>query len=180
MTIDIVVHAADKAALATWAETHPAGNPLRIEVGAVYDTDPESPTFGDKLQDGEMQNRSGFTYCWWAGSGKMMRTPGVYDSEGNEVTAPTFVNGVVALLRIHGDLFFEDKLDPDENDPDAAEQFARSKIVRYVKNNGTPIEVQGINGFLLDGVRMFRPQDVQAKVAEWNVSGHQWLGGNRF
>lgn len=238
MTIDLIVHAPNKATLVAWAEAHPANSPLRQEVGAVYDTDPESPTFGDKLQEGTMQNRPGFTYCWWTGSGEMERQreqfrvsrpvaivqggrfgftiPGnlpawvdsettARDADGNIVGTydgqvagyaafvPTgalpavgddldiwsgrqTIAGVVAILRFSGEFFNEDKLDAAEDE----EQWMRSRIAGYIKNNGAAIKVLGINGYEMDNVKLFRPQDVMAKVSEWDVYPHQYQGGNRF
>jgi len=171
--IDLVLHTTDQATLATWAKTHG----LMREV-KVRDTDPESPTFGEMISQDppEWQVRRGVEWCWWAGSGRMMRARGTYDEEGNELTPPQYVAGMVALLRLSGEFFNEDRI---EAEPDA-EQWARSKVVKYIKDNGQIGQTGGIAYVEMDGVRVFRPSDVQAKLSEWGVPGHEWLGGNVF
>lgn len=120
--------------------------------------------------------RDGLEWDWWGGTGKLMRTPAVVDQDGNVTTPATYIPGEVLLMRIHGDFFNSDRI------PDAAdqEQWSRSKVARFIRNNGTPGTVQGVNYYELDGVRIFRAADVQAKLAEWGVPGHEWLGGNQF
>jgi hypothetical protein len=156
--IDLVLYAANKAALATFAKTHPVGNPL---------------------MDDEGNTREGVSYCWWAGNGKLMTKKGTYDGQ-TQLTAPTFLSGVVAIMRIHSQRFFDNKLIPDEADPDKDEQHAKSKIVRYIKNNGTQGTMGGITYFELDGVRIFRPVDVEAFLASKDLPGHTWVGGNQY
>jgi len=146
------------------------------EVVTARDTDPDSPTYGQPTET-EWRVKPGVDWCWWADTGKMMRTRGTYDEEGNELTAPTYVSGLVALVRITGPTFLEDRI-PDAA-PDA-EQWAKSKVVRYLVQNGTIGQTGGIAFVEMDGVRVFRPADVQAKLAEWGVAGHEWLGGNRY
>jgi hypothetical protein len=155
--IDLVLWANDKATFHTFAIT----NNMMVSGG-----------------DGGYTTREGFEYSWWAGSGKLMTAKGTYDGEGAEITPPTFLPGFVALCRIHSSFFGDDVLVPDEANPDAAEQWAHSKFSRYVKNNGAPGTDSGVSYYELDGVRLFRYADLQAKIAEWDVPGHEWLGGN--
>ena len=169
--IDILAHVPDQKTLVAWAEK----NGLRERVVIGRDEDPDSPTYGEPNAWG-WRTRKGVEWCWWAGSGKLMRSPGTYDDEGNELTAPTYVAGLVAIIRLSGDFFSQDKLDAQ---PDA-EQWARSKVVRYILRNGTVGQTGGIAFVEMDGVRLFRPGDVQAKIAEWGVPGHEWLGGNVY
>ena len=171
--IDLILHAADKATIKTFAETHGLREQY-VETPAVID-----PETGEVTTPAVMawRDKHGLEYVWWAGSGKMLRTLGTYDAEGNELTAPTYVNGVVVILRLHSDFFEDDRLDTEEEIP---EQHHRSKTARYIKNNGTADTVQGINCYVLDGVRLFRPADVQAKLTEWGVPGHEFLGGNNY
>lgn len=157
--IDLILWATDRATLRTFAQN----NNLLVQD-----------------DEGNWKPRDGLEWDWWGGTGKLMRTQGTYDAEGNELTAPTYIPGEVLLLRIHGDFFNTDRLEPDEADPDKAEQWARSKVARFIKNNGTPGTVQGVNYYELDGVRIFRAADVQAKLVEWGVPGHEWLGGNSY
>lgn len=161
--IDLILYAPDKATFANFARTNPPANPLQQQDA-----------------EGNWFNRPGFDYCWWAGSGKMMTAKGTYDQDGNEITPPTFLPGFVALVRIHGQFFEDNVLIPDDADPDKLEQWARNRVVQYIKNNGTPGTMGSIPYYEVDGVRMFRPADVKGFLNNKNLPGHEWLGGNSF
>jgi hypothetical protein len=169
MAIDLILWAPDKATLATFAKSNPPANPLMQDVD-----DGEGGTI--------TVTRDGVSYCWWAGSGKMLTQLGTYDSEGNELTPPQYLTGVVALLRIHSDFFNQTRLNPDPEDPDAAEQWARSTVAKYIKDNGTPGTVAGgtIPYYELGGIRIFRPTDVEQFLSNNNLPGHIWVGGNSY
>ena len=147
-------------------------------------------TYGLRISDGEggFRNHPGIRWTWWADNGKLMTAKGTYDADGAELTPPTFAAGVVAILRITSQFFTEDvdgvktydALTPDEADPDKAEQWARSRVARFVKNNGTPGTAGGISYWELDGVRLYKPADVQAFLVSNDVPGHSWQGGNSF
>lgn len=161
--IDLILWANTKAKFANFARTNPPANPLQ-----------------QQDDEGNWVDRRGFTWVWWAESGKLMTARGTYDQDGNEVTPPTYLPGFVALVRIHGDFFNQNILTPDEADPEKDEQWARNKVAQYIKNNGTPGTMGGIPYYEVDGVRMFRPQDVTAYLSANNLPGHEWLGGNSF
>lgn len=104
-------------------------------------------------------------------------------------SGPTFVPGVLVIMRISGARFMADRIpadmaNDDDGDPisveDRAEQWGRSRIARWIKKNGTQGTNVGITYYEVDGVRIMRAQDVQERVAAWGVPGHQWLGGNSF
>jgi hypothetical protein len=40
--------------------------------------------------------------------------------------------------------------------------------------------MQGIPYYEIDGVRLLRPQDVEAFVQSRNIPGHIWVGGNSY
>lgn len=122
--------------------------------------------------------RDGFEWSWWAGSGKMLQAHPEYDEEGNLLKGPVHMPGVVALARIHASFFDGDKIEPASDDPEKGEQWARSKLVRFIRENGRIGQAGGIPYAEIDGVRVLRPADVQAKLAEWGAPGHEWLGGN--
>ena len=160
--IDLILWANTKATFATFARN----NGLLVQ----YDTE-DGPAW---------RPREGFEYCWWAGEGKLKTAEGTYDQNGDEITPPSFLPGYVALCRIYGSFFNTDKLDPDDTDPDKLEQWTRSKVARYIKNNGTPGTVAGgaINYYELDDVRIFRPADVFAWLSARGLPHHEWAGGN--
>lgn len=160
--IDLILHCNAKSDLRAFAI---ANNLMREVMETVVD-----PETGERSRQGtgEYKVRPGVEWCWWAGSGKMLRRAAVVDSEGNETTPGQYVNGFVAILRISGEMFRKDKTD----------DGTRHKVIRYIKNNGTEGTAAGLTYFEIDGVRMFRPEDVNAKLQEWGVPGHQWLGGN--
>ncbi len=161
MSLDIILWAPSKAALATWAQTHPAADPLMTADGP----------------------REGVSYCWWAGSGQFMTQNGTYDQDGNEITPPTFAQGVVALLKLHTAFFANDKLTDqtyDENGTPQLEQWQRSKAAQWIKTNGTPGNMGTVNYYEVDGVRLFRPADVEAFLSANDLPGHIWVGGNAY
>lgn len=165
MSLDIILWAPSKAALAAWAASNPPANPL--------------------WQDGEA--REGVGYTWWAGSGQFMTAPGVYDGDGIEITPPTFAPGVVALLRLHSSFFSGDvegdgsRWDySDPANPVAKDQSEYSKAAKWIKNNGTPGTMAGINYWEVGGVRLLKPADVEAFCEANNVPGHIWVGGNTY
>lgn len=158
--IDLILYApTGKATFATFARNHPPANPLL---------------------DADGNTREGVSYCWWAGSGKFMTNAGTGgDPEAPGYVAPTFAPGHVALLRIHSAFFEATKL-ADQNEDGTLEQYQRSAVVKYIRDNGTPGTMAGINYYELDGVRIFRPQDVEAYLASNNIPGHRWVSGNRY
>lgn len=159
MSLDIILWAPSKSALATWAQTHPAANPLMTADGP----------------------REGVSYCWWAGDGKFKTGNGTYDQDGNELTPPTFAPGVVALLRLHTSFFNSDKLaerTDDQGNP--REQWEYSRAAQWVKNNGTPGTMGSVTYYDVDGVRLFRPRDVEAFLSANNLPGHVWVDGNSY
>ena len=156
MTIDLILYSpTGKADFGTFARNNPPNDPLL---------------------DSEGNTREGVRYCWWAGSGKFMTKKGTYDQDGNELTAPEFLPGHVILLRIDTQFWPEDKI-AEQNEDGTLEQWARSKVVRYIKNNGTLGTMAGIPYYELDGVRIFRPQDVQTWLDAKGLPGHVWRRG---
>jgi len=117
----------------------------------------------------------GITVSWWAGSGKMLKAKGTYDKEGNELTPPIFVDGIVGLFRLHGEFFENDKLESEET-----EQCYRSKVAAYIMENGEESEVEGIKCNTIQGVSILNPDSLSAKLKEWNVPGHVFSGGNSY
>lgn len=160
MIMDIIVRASSKSALVTWANDLN----LRIDDG-----------------DGGKRNHPGIRWTWWSGDGKLMTAKGTYDRDGSEITPPTYASGVVAIIRITGDFSFggeADQLTPDDTDPDKDEQWARSRVARFIKNNGTQDTSDGISYWELNGVRLYEPADVAAFLVTNDVPGHTWQGGN--
>jgi len=147
--LDMILWAPDKATLKTWAASHPTANPLMDEDGNA---------------------REGVRYCWWGGDGgKILKTQGTYDAEGNELTPPEFFAGVAVLLKVYLDA---DKL-ADQNIDGTLEQWERSKVAQWIKDNGSSGTVQGVSYWEVDGVRMFRPDDVLAVTP----IPHTWVDG---
>ena len=156
--IDLIIYAADKATLRTFA----------IARGLLTEVTEEGVTTYVKAKD--------FDYCWWAGSGQFMTAKGTYDEQGFELTPPTFAPGVVALLRIYT---ADDAMTPEGEEP---EQWQKSKIAKYIRDNGTPGSFLGgaVPYYEVDSVRLMRPADVQTWLAANNLPGHIWAGGNTY
>lgn len=146
--IDLVLHALTKADLRNWAAAR--------------------NLFRDDGEGGKVPI-DGLSWCWWAESGKLMTAKGTYDAEGNEITPPTFLAGVVGLLRI---------ADQTDEISEGSEQWERSQIAKAIKTNGTPGTQAGLPYYEWDGVRLFRYSDVFQWLAANDLPGHIYLGGN--
>ena len=157
--IDLVIYAPTKGDLRTFA----------VARGLLETVVEEEVTSYVKAKD--------FDYCWWAGSGQFMTAKGTYDPEGVELTPPTFAPGVVALLRIYT---AADTLDPGaiEN----PEQWQKSRIAKYIRDNGTPGSFFGgaVPYYEMDSVRLMRPSDVQTWLTSEGLPGHEWAGGSAY
>ena len=148
--IDLILWAADKPTIEAFALTH-----------GLFTTDDE----------GAATANPGVAWSWWGGTGKVLQSHGVYDQGGNEVTPPAYLGGMVAVVRLHGAFFEADKIG------DTGEQWERSKFVRYLRDNGTSGTVIGLHFYELDGVRIGRHDEVNARLAEWGAPGHEFAGG---
>lgn len=118
------------------------------------------------------------TFVWWAGSGKLMTAKAVPDPQnpmGPPLTPATFLAGFVMLVRIY------DPADALANPVDG-EQYSRSQIARFIKNNGTPgtFSLNGctINYYQISNVKMTRFADLSACLTAQGLPGHEWAGGN--
>src|SRR6056297_2064613 len=127
--IDLVLQAADRQTIRQFGI---ANNLLKRD--RTVTVDPE--TGEEAVEFGEWYLRPGVSFSWWNGSGRMMRSTGTFDDEGNRLTAPTFVPGVVALLRIGGAAGQEDALYDTPEDKNDVKEWERSKVARYIRNNG--------------------------------------------
>jgi hypothetical protein len=118
-----------------------------------------------------------FDYCWWAGSGQFITSKGTYDTEGLQITPPTFAPGVVALLHIGTT---GDAIDPGATEN--PEQWHRSQVAKWVKDNGTlgSFFAGAVPYYDVAGVRLMRPADMQAWLTSEGLPGHEWAGGNSF
>ena len=93
---------------------------------------------------------------------------------------PQFLDQFVILAHIHGSFFNDDRID-ETVEGEEVEQWQKSRIIKTIKNNGTPITVANdIQGYDWGGVKLFRAADVQAFLASRGVPGHEWLGGNSY
>ena len=157
--IDLVIYAPTKGDLRTFA----------VARGLLETVVEDEVTSYVKAKD--------FDYCWWAGSGQFMTAKGTYDPEGVELTPPTFAPGVVALLRIYTT---GDSIDPGATEN--PEQWHRSQVAKWVKDNGTPGSFFGgaVPYYNVAGVRLMRPSDVNSWLASEGLPGHEWAGGNGY
>jgi len=88
-------------------------------------------------------------------------------------------------MRISGSFFDENKLayqTYDEEGNPQLEQWQRSNIIKYIKDNGTPGAMVGgtIPYYEIDSVHLLRPSDIEAFMAANNIPGHIWVGGNSY
>lgn len=112
----------------------------------------------------------GFDYCWWAGSGKLITAAAVIDGQGSVTTPPTFLAGFVLLARITS---AADTINGGDE-----EQWSRSKVAKYFKDNGTVTTIGGLPCVTLSGVQMIEPEDLFAWLSTNNLPAHEWAGGN--
>lgn len=123
------------------------------------------------LLDSNGNERVGVTYFWWLGDGKFLTQNPVYDGNGSIVTPPAFLPGVVMLLRIS---------EATDDLGGTGEQWNRSKVAQYIRNNGTPGTQGGIPYYELNSVWLFRASDVFTFIANNNLPRHEWFGGNQI
>lgn len=128
---------------------------------------------GRGLIDADNEPVPGCELAWWAGGGKFVTTAPVLDAQGNVTTPAVFMAGFVVMCRLHSSLFTNDRIDGA-----AGEQWARSKVAKWIKDNGTLGSIEGIPTYLVNNVRLFRAADVQAWLDARGLPGHEWFGGN--
>lgn len=117
------------------------------------------------LLDADNNPVPGCDLAWWAGDGKFMTAAG---------DPPTYMTGFVVVCRIHSEMFESDRLDGQ------GEQWARSKIARWIKDNGVLGSIGGIPCYTINSVRLFRAGDVGAWLETHGLPGHEWFGGNEL
>lgn len=124
---------------------------------------PTAPLLKDVVDDGETRTLpvEGVRFVWWREDGKFL-TPG------------GTLNGFVLLLRLHTGYFDADKL------ADNGEQWAKSRVAKHIKDNGVQGSIGGIGYSELNGVRIFRPADVEAYCVTNGLPNHTWVGGNLY
>lgn len=110
-------------------------------------------------------------YCWWAETGKFMTAAPIYDTQGNVTTGATYLPNFVCILRIWT------KEDAIQNPVDS-EQWSRSQIAKWIKNNGIPGTIGGLPCYIINNVRLLRAIDVQGWLTLKGLPGHEWAGGN--
>jgi hypothetical protein len=116
--------------------------------------------------------------------GPIVLTPGTYDEQGNELTAPVMDTWHWVNLRIHGVKAIEDEdtVYPGEEADESGFHFTRSKFVRWVRSQSTPLTLnykgRSIRvyqfGATTNRVQLVDPRD----YAEVRV--REWLGGQSF
>jgi hypothetical protein len=118
---------------------------------------------GNPLMDAAGNERPGVRWCWWGGDRGKMQSP-----TGE-------IPGFVMLMTIYRD---------DDVLVASGEQWVKSRVAKYIKDNGTPGTTSAANGSIpyyeLSGVRIFRPADVEAWLLANDLPGHTWVGGNQY
>lgn len=127
------------------------------------------------LLDSDNNPVPGCDLAWWAGDGKFMTTPPVLDKDGNVTTPATYMAGFVVNCRIHSDAAKDDRIEGGKG-----EQWSRSKVAKWVKDNGTLGSIGGIPTYTVNSVRLFRAADVQGWLDSKGLPGHEWAGGNQI
>lgn len=138
-------------------------------------------------------NKPGLDWVPWNGSGQVMRVPGVYDSEGVEITPPTYVPGYAVIVRLSysieeadraddgldedGDTIPTNYRDTDDEGNPIPSPWSRSKLLAKLRKVGRLRDTAGMPNYQLPGgLRVFRYSDVQDKcVNDWGTPGHVFL-----
>jgi hypothetical protein len=119
----------------------------------VQDTNPDSPTFGEY----SYTHTAPGTFIYWRHpSGLLEKTNDVSDPENPVVT---YYSGFYAILRF----------------PDVGTMEAL--LAPWVRNNTATSILEGFNGVGGEGVTLIAPEEVNAKMAEIGLRGHEILGG---
>jgi hypothetical protein len=119
----------------------------------VQDTDPASPTFGEY----SYTHTAPGTFIYWRHpSGRLEKTNDVSDPENPVVT---YYNGFYAILRF----------------PDV--ETMEALLAPWVRNNTATSILEGFNGVGGEGVTLIAPEEVNAKMAEIGMPGHEILVG---
>ena len=129
---------------------------------------------GRGLTDATDTPVSGFEACWWAGDGRFMLTKPVFGNGplNPPTTAATYMAGFVMLARIHSTLELADAI------AGTGELWTRSKVAKWIKDNGVLSSVGGLPCYTVASVRLLRAQDVIAWCAANGMAPHEWAGGN--
>jgi len=133
-------------------------------------TVPAWATRTEAVVDGEVIG----TYDRTTGNTVVFMATGDLPEVGDEVdiyTTTQFVDGQFLLLRIHGEFFDADEI----HEGNDVEPWERSRVAKYIKNNGTEQTVQGLTCYEMEGVRIFRYADVLAWCEARGVPGHTYL-----
>jgi hypothetical protein len=126
---------------------------------------------GRGLLDSDGNTHPGVDYFWWNGDGRFMTVKPVMSADGETITTPaTYLPGFVMLLRISED--------GDTIKGGSGEQWSRSKVAQYIKDNGTPGTMGAIPYYEISNVRLFRAADVFSWLASQGIPSNEWFGGN--
>ncbi len=140
-----------------------------------------------KMVDGEFTLRKGLTVAPWNADGRFKTKNATYDGE-TQLTAATYAAGFVAILRFRDDFRIrvtktidgeQVTVNQSDNLEGSEEQHTRSRIFRYVKNNGVKGKTGTINHWKLDGVKLYRYPDVMAFLDDRGLAKFVRGGGNR-
>jgi hypothetical protein len=140
-----------------------------------------TPAWLDTTVTAELNGEVLGTYARKQGNFAVFTSAGTSPTVGATLdvyTQPQYVAGLVYLIRLHAAVAAEDI----EQDDTETGQAARSRIVRWVKRNGTIGSIGGgaLNFVELDGVKVLMPDEVNAWLSSRGLAGHEWLGGNSY
>jgi hypothetical protein len=116
--------------------------------------------------------------------GPIVLTPGTYDSNGNELTAPVLDTWHWVNLRLHADKATEDEdtVYAGEEADESGFRFCKSKLVRWFRAQSTPVTLtykgRSIRAYQVfstsNRIQVIDPRDYG------EVRVREWLGGQSF
>lgn len=110
----------------------------------------------------------------WAGAPRFMVTPGTYDADGTELTAPTF-DGVAYHVRLHFTVAEDDAISDTPADPENVKPWERSAIAKAVRGNGPARQWNGLDYYQSAGVRLFELDAIHSWCQSRGVPDHVYL-----
>lgn len=162
MALDLFLRAEDRATLRTVVRSAP----FRTVIGDVR----------DPAGAGFVQIPGSVDWVFFP-SNRVVITPGVYDSDGNEITPPVTDSWVWLHLRLTGSAEVND-LDGVNDQPD---RWDRSKIRAWMQANGTFRTIRGVRVYehtLGTGkrIQVWRGSEMEAL----GVKFHEYFGGSSY
>lgn len=156
MAITMIISAANEAALTSYF----AAQGLQSDV------------------DGNPQNKRGFQYVPWQGSGLFTTVKATHDAQGVELTPAEYDSRYWALVDMTSTAFLDDMIQPPPVSDEYITQNLRSKMAgsgNLVSTPATPWTYWNVAG-----ARIYEPIELNQWMTDNAMTGHVWQQGNSY